>query len=157
MKSSYPAQSGGIIKTLLLILGAITFLIILGVVAGGWYAKTKIDEAGGLQAFSGKMMTKGLEMLQPEIEKSLATEDRQRLTTLLDEFRQAAPRLTPQQIQDIGLSVETLSQKMGNGTLSETDAKAFIDDLNRLLHPPADILDSSSVPSSETTPPPHEP
>jgi hypothetical protein len=148
------SERGGILKIILLFLGAATLLLIIGIVAGGWYAKTKIDEAGGLQAFTGKMMGKGLDLMKPEIEKALNPEDRLRLDSVLSELQQAAPRLTEQQIQDIAVSIETLTQKMRQGQLSEADAKIFMDELSRLLHPPSDILDSGTNPP--VLPPPME-
>jgi hypothetical protein len=146
------SERGGIFKIILLFLGAATLLLIIGIVAGGWYAKTKIDEAGGLQAFTGKMMGKGLDLMKPEIEKALNPEDRLRLDNVLNELQQAAPRLTEQQIQDIAVSIEKLTQKMNQGQLSEADAKVFLEDLNRLLHPPSDILDSESGSSPAPAP-----
>lgn len=139
-------RSGGIIKGLLLILGTLTFLVILGLVGAGWYTKTQIDKAGGLQAFSGKMLAKGLETLKPEIDKSLAPADRQRLAESIATIEKSAPSMTPEQFQDITLSLQGLTRKMQNGNLSETDARAFVDELTRLLHPPSDILDSESIP-----------
>ena len=77
------SRCGGILKGLLTLLGGITLLAILAVIGAGWYAKTQVDKAGGLQAFSGKMMAKGLDLLRPQIEKSLAPSDRKRLAESL--------------------------------------------------------------------------
>lgn len=139
-------RSGGIVKGLLVILGAITLLVILALVGAGWYTKTQIDKAGGFQAFSGKMLAKGLEAMKPEINKSLAPADRQRLAEAIASIEKSAPSMTPEQFQDIALSLQALTRKIQNGNLSETDARTFVDELTRLLHPPSDILDSESIP-----------
>jgi|GEM_PF-1114015 len=144
--SLHRSRGGGIFKGLLVILGAITLLVILALVGAGWYTKTQIDKAGGLQAFSGKMLTKGLEAVKPQIDQSLAPGDRQRLAEAIATIGKSTPGLTPEQFQDIALSLQGLTRKMQNGNLSDTDAKAFVDELTRLLHPPSDILDSESIP-----------
>lgn len=139
-------RSGGIFKGLLVILGAITFLVILALAGAGWYTKTQIDKAGGLQAFSGKMLARGLEAMKPEIDQSLAPADRQRLAEAIATIKESAPTMTPEQFQDIALSLQGLTRKMQDGKLSETDARAFVNELTRLLHPPSDVLDSESIP-----------
>ncbi|MDZ4787988.1 MAG: hypothetical protein SH807_03530 [Blastochloris sp.] len=130
---SHKQQHGGILKTILILLGALTLLVIVALVGAGWYAKVKIDEAGGMQAVGSKMMAKGVELLKPELEKVLPAEDLQRLNVDIIKLQEQAAAITPEQIQAVANSMQKLGEKMQGGGLSEADAKIFVDEVSAAL------------------------
>jgi hypothetical protein len=130
------APKGGVLKIILILVGLFVLGAIALIVGGGWYAKTKIDEAGGLQAFTGKLLGTGLELLKPEIEKSLGPEDRQRLNDALAQLKASAPTLSEDQLKGISDAMQKMSGSMQSGAIQEADARAFVDELVRLLESP---------------------
>jgi hypothetical protein len=127
------SNKGGALKVILITVGVIAVLGIVAIVGVGWFAKTKIDEAGGLQAVAGKVLTKGLEIMQPEIEKSLGAADKQRLADAVTQLKQSAASLSEEQLDGLNKALKTLAEQMKSGTASEADAKAFVDELTRVL------------------------
>lgn len=129
-------QRGGILKIILVITGILALLLIVAVVGAGWYTKTKIDEAGGLQAVANKLLTVGVEALKPELEKALSAEDAQRFQTALITLKQKATSLTEEQTLELSATVRTMVAKAQSGSLTEADAKLFVDELTRILETP---------------------
>lgn len=163
MKSLAPrARKGGVLQVVLIVVGVVVLLGIVLLVAGGWYAKTKIDAAGGLQSFASQMMGKGIEMMKPELDKALQEGDRARLAGAIQMLQEKGASLTPEQIEAISDAVQKLSQQAQGGSLSETQALAFVDELVRQLTPaapgaeiPAPAPEPEPAPSiSEPSPPP---
>jgi uncharacterized protein YaiI (UPF0178 family) len=139
-QSVFTNQRGGILKIILIVIGSLALLLLMALIGAGWYGKKKIDEAGGMQAVATKLLTKGVEVLKPEVEKALSAEDAQRFQKALSTLQQKATQLTPDQTMALSQTVRTLSEKMQAGSLSETDAKMFVDELTKLLESPSPEL-----------------
>lgn len=146
--SSAPARKTSALKIFLLIAGVFALFGIGLVIAGGWYAKTKVDQAGGLQGFASQMLGKGIELMKPRLDEALQPADRERLAAALTLLKEQSLQLTPEQLQGISEAVKALPAKALDGSFSEADAKAFVDELTRLLSPAS--LGAPTPPAGET-------
>ncbi|MDX6766637.1 MAG: hypothetical protein SFU85_07595 [Candidatus Methylacidiphilales bacterium] len=139
------ARKGGILKSLLLFLGGGFLLLGLALAGLAWYVKTRIESGGGLHAMANRMAAELLTQARPALEKALPPGEENRLNDILDLLQRRAPGLTEQQSQSFALAVEALCRNLQDGSLSESDARTFLDELSRLLAPPADVLDSGNL------------
>lgn len=111
---------------------AVLLLVIATCVGVGIYAKKKMEQAGGPQAFATQMITMGGGLLAVP---ALPPEEREEARKVISDLNEKAKGFTKDDVKELADAMERLSnaQKASpDGKPSAEDARAFIAECKRL-------------------------
>lgn len=115
---------------------AVLLLVIATCVGVGIYAKKKMEQAGGPQAFATQMITMGGGLLAVP---ALPPEEREEARKVISDLNEKAKGFTKDDVKELADAMERLStaQKASpDGKPSTEDARAFIAECKRLTEKP---------------------
>ncbi len=111
---------------------SVLLLVIVTCVGFGFYAKKKLEQAGGPQAFATQMITMGGSMLAVP---ALPEGEREEARKVITDLNEKAKGFTKEDVKELAEAMDRLSkaQKASpDGKPSAEDARAFIAECKRL-------------------------
>lgn len=126
-----PKKKSSVLKYIALGCVGVLVLVTATCVGLGFWAKSKLEKAGGPQAFATQMISKGGSALALP---ALPAEEREAAKKVLEDLQAKAKSFTKEDIQALGNAMDRLNKAYkANHTITPDDARAFITECKAIV------------------------